>query len=201
MTLKKLAVIVFPAIALAFATSGHAQAGLVENGSFETATTFNDSKQTFDQAGVTGWSGGSNLTYLAAPGTSDGPYLAVYSGLPATSPDGGNFVEADGDPNYSSTISQTLTGLTVGQAYAVSFFQAAGQQAGFTGPTTEEWKVGLGSDYQYSSQFSLAQGAARQLGSADAEFHGHLHLRGAELPGSGHPERRPADLLPRRRGG
>jgi len=48
--------------------------------------------------------------------------------------------------------------LTVGQTYNVSFFQAAGQQAGFTGPTTERWSVSLGNQTQLSSLFSLPQG-------------------------------------------
>ncbi len=127
---------------------------LVTNGSFETTTL--TGKGTF-AGNVAGWGGGSRLTYLDYPGTADnGSYLSVYGPFPRVSPDGGKFVEADGDPNYSSAITQTINGLTIGTRYNVSFDQAAGQQAGFRGPTTERWQVLLGST-QLSSQYSLPQ--------------------------------------------
>ncbi len=146
-----------PVVALVTMT-GTAAAGpnLVTNGSFENTTL--STKGNF--AGhVSGWSGGSALTYLDTPGTADnGAYLSVYGPFPKTSPDGGNFVEADGDPNYNSAIYQVLSGLTVGADYTLTFDQAAGQQAGFTGPTTEQWAVTFGGVTQDSSKFSLPQG-------------------------------------------
>ena len=169
MTWKKLAVIVVPAVALALGASGGAEAAnLVTNGGFEsfTGSTFDtggtNNKQYFPTAAPTGWSGGSGLTFLDAPGTADNSadYLAVYGPFPSTSPNGGNFVEADGDPAYSHTaVSQTINGLTAGQSYTVTFYTAAGQQLDFTGPTTEWWTVGFGGDAtQNSSVFTLAQG-------------------------------------------
>jgi hypothetical protein len=130
-------------------------ANLVTNGSFENVSVAG--KSNFF-GNVAGWTGGNNLTFVDFPGTADdGSYLSVYGPFPSTSPAGGNFVEGDGDPNYSSAISQTLSGLTIGQKVAVSFYQAAGQQVGFTGPTTEQWQVSLGSVSQLSPMFSLAQ--------------------------------------------
>ena len=130
---------------------------LVTNGSFE-ANNLNGGKVNF-KGNVTGWSGGANLTFLDAPGTADnGSYLSVYAGFPNQSPDGGNFVEADGDPSYSGAISQTINGLTAGTKYTLTFYQGAGQQAGFKGATTERWSVSLGSDTQLSTLFSLPQG-------------------------------------------
>lgn len=41
--------------------------------------------------------------------------------------------------------------MTVGQSYNVSFYQAAGQQFGDSGATTEQWQVSLGSDTQFSA--------------------------------------------------
>ncbi len=146
-----------PALAL-LAMTGTALAGpnLVSNGSFE--STKLTTKGSF-AGNVSGWSGGSALTFLDTPGTADnGNYLTVYGPFPTTSPDGGNFVEADGDPSYSSAISQVLSGLTVGTDYSLTFDQAAGQQAGFTGPTTEQWAVTFGGVTQRSSLFSLPQG-------------------------------------------
>ena len=63
--------------------------------------------------------------------------------IPNTSPGGGNFIAADGASGYSLAIYQTLTSLTPGQAYSVSFWYAAAQQSGFTGSTTEGWQVSL----------------------------------------------------------
>jgi hypothetical protein len=145
-----------------------AQAGpLVTNGSFEQTTL--GTKGSFLN-NVFGWSGGSKLTFLDFPGTASTTYLAVYPGLPATSPNGGNFVEMDGDPNYSSAISQTLSGLTIGNSYMVNFYQAAGQQNGFKGPTTELWQVGFGNDMQKSSKYSLKQGETGNWGYQTMTF-------------------------------
>ncbi|QYE33826.1 PEPxxWA-CTERM sorting domain-containing protein [Polymorphobacter sp. PAMC 29334] len=132
-------------------------ANLVVNGSFESTDV---SGKSYFASHVTGWSGGSNLTFVDFPGTADdGSYLSVYGPFPTTSPVGGNFVEADGDPSYSGVISQSISGLTAGKSYTVSFYQAAGQQVGFTGPTTEQWSVSLGESTQLSSLYSLPQGA------------------------------------------
>jgi hypothetical protein len=148
---------------LAVATPGLAATNLVTNGSFENTTV--SGKSNF-LGNVDGWSGGSKLTFIAYPGTADdGSYLSVYGPFPATSPAGGNFVEMDGDPNYSSAIYQTISGLTVGKSYAVSFFQAAGQQLGFTGPTTEQWAVTFGTDTQLTPKYSLPEAG---IGAWDA---------------------------------
>ena len=128
------------AAAAFIAVSGSAMAApsLVANGSFE-STTLTAKGHFFGN--VAGWSGGGDsnaLQFLDFPGTADnGSYLSVYSPFPATSPDGGNFVESDGDLGYSNSIYQTINGLTAGTSYDVSFYQAAGQQAGYPGATTE----------------------------------------------------------------
>jgi hypothetical protein len=144
-------------VALASAGSASAAVNLVTNGSFEAD---NYGFKTGFQGNVTGWSGGGGLTFLATPGSADdlNQYLAIYGPFPATSPDGGNFILADGDPDYRGAFLQDLTGLTVGKKYVVSFYQAAGQQAGFTGPTTERWDVSFGGVTQASNTFSLPEG-------------------------------------------
>ena len=140
------------------AVSAHAATNLVVNGGFETVASGVTGKTSFAN-NVTGWTGGSGLTFIDYPGTADdGSYLSVYKGFPAVSPDGGKFVEADADPTYSSAITQTIGGLTVGNQYLLTFFQGAGQQAGFTGATTERWQVNFGTAQQLSSRFSLPQG-------------------------------------------
>ncbi len=96
----------------------------------------------------TGWTGGSGLIYVDAPGTAvtGGGNIDVYPGFPANSPVGGNFVEADGNPTYESGFQQMITGLTPGTTYTLSFYQAAGQEQGFANgtPTSEQWIVSLG---------------------------------------------------------
>ncbi len=141
----------------ALAAAGSASAAnLVTNGSFDADTV--GTKIGF-QGNVTGWTGGGGLTFLAPPGSADdgNQYLAVYGPFPATSPDGGNFILADGDPSYAGAFSQTISGLTIGKGYTVNFYQAAGQQLGFTGPTTERWSVSFGNDTQLSTKYSLAE--------------------------------------------
>lgn len=64
---------------------------------------------------------------------------------PGASPNGGNFVGIDGDSTIHSALSQTVAGLKIGDTYTLSFYQAAAQQQGFSGATTEQWQVSLGS--------------------------------------------------------
>jgi hypothetical protein len=93
-----------------------------------------------------GWTGGSGLIYIDSQtpgGSAAGPvYLQTY-GNPTGSVVG-NYVEADGNPIYESGFNYTVTGLTVGQTYTLSFYQGASQQTGFVGTTTNQWIVSLG---------------------------------------------------------
>jgi len=110
-------------------------------------------KNTFGAVNPVGWTGGSGLIFIDAPGTSAsspvtacGPtYLSTY-GCPSTLaiPGGYNYVEADGNPIFASGFNYNVTGLTPGETYTLSFYQAASQQRGFTGNTTEQWIVSLG---------------------------------------------------------
>ncbi len=151
---------------------------------------------TFSAVNPTGWTGGTggpngNLIFIT---TSNGNqqigvnnpnlYLQVYgptAGVTAspTNPipnplPGSNFVEADANPDFEDSFSYTqLSGLTVGQTYQLSFFVAYGQQTGFTGATTNQWIVGMGTagsvfnvtfgagntaTYAYSDTFAAANG-------------------------------------------
>ena len=102
----------------------------------------------------TGWTGGSGLIFIATPGDSSVPssgcgstYLSTY-GCPSTLaiPGGYNEVEADANPGFESGFNYELTGLTAGETYTLSFYQAASQQTGFANGlnTTEQWIVSLG---------------------------------------------------------
>jgi hypothetical protein len=105
-------------------------------------------KTLFTFANPVGWTGGTGLISIDAPGTADkvggpGNAYAVYGPFP-NPPPGGNFIQADGNPIFETSFNQVINGLTVGTDYSLSFWQAAGQQQGFVGDTTEQWKVFFG---------------------------------------------------------
>lgn len=114
-------------------------------------------KNNFTAVDPVGWTGGSGLIFIDSPGTSGSSpvtacgttYLSTW-GCPSTlSIAGGyNFVEADGNPDYESGFNYKVTGLTPGETYTLSFYQAASQQGpnsgAFYGNTTEQWIVSLG---------------------------------------------------------
>lgn len=152
--------------------AGSAQAqNLVTNGSFELST--NGPGQLGYNTNATGWSSSASNAYnfLFASGTADsltnspigqygnlplwGPNDGSANGLPASSPDGGNFVGADGAFQVGA-IQQTINGLTVGSQYVVGFYWAAAQQDNFYGPNTEQWQVSLGSETQSTAVYSNA---------------------------------------------
>jgi hypothetical protein len=100
---------------------------------------------------------------------------------PGLSPDGGNYYAADGDDSYTDNgtsptggvaggyavpLYQTITGISPGSSYILSFDQAAAQQSVKSGATTEQWEVEFcttlptvdctGSNAQFSSLMSDA---------------------------------------------
>jgi hypothetical protein len=154
--LRKSAGLCFSAAVLAVFVVPAGAVNLVQNGSFQqTSLTGSD----FMANSVTDWSTNS-YTFLVFPGTAQtniGNGVSLYRGLtalmPASSPDGGNFVAADG-AFQSGPITQTIDGLISGHRYAVSFFQAGAQQQGFDGPTTDRFQVSLGLSSQFSALIS-----------------------------------------------
>lgn len=154
---------------LTFSISAQAS-NLVTNGSFEITTNgpnyqFESSHSSKPYTTATGWTSTNNnhnaYNFIFAAGAADGsgatgqygslklwgPGTGSNNGLPATSPDGGNFVAADG-AFQNGAIHQTINGLTTGNSYDVSFWWAGAQQSGFTGATTEQWQVSLGGQTQ-----------------------------------------------------
>jgi len=153
------------------ALSGAAHANLVQNGDFET-TVFTESSQfgfynlPGDQNKVLNWNptggyetGVVNYMFLFKPGTATstgahavtgdqlmiaGPGNGVDNGF-VDSPSGGNYIGILGNHNQSPLV-QSISGLTVGEQYTLSFDWAAGQQLGFNGATTSGWTVTLGAE-------------------------------------------------------
>lgn len=147
-----------PVLAAVSVGTGARAVPVIVNGGFETTTMSVASQMT--TTNVTGWSTtGYNFLFFPGTATTSGALSQQYgalilsgtlpsgasNGFPATSPDGGNFVGADGDYQVGA-ITQTVTGLTPGIQYAVSFLWGAAQQKGYTPATTEQWKVSLGNE-------------------------------------------------------
>lgn len=106
-------------------------------------------QDTADTLGAMSWFG----TPLTLWGANNGGANAL-----ATSSNGGNFIGADGDYG-AAPIRQLIDGLIVGKTYEVSFEWAAAQQFGFTGETTEYWRVNLGMDAATWQATSIYQNA------------------------------------------
>jgi hypothetical protein len=130
---------------------------LVVNGGFENWGLGASSDEFSTQYGpgsgqLQGWTT-TGLAFVFVPGDPSaigryngfslwGPANGNNNGL-TTSGQGGNYIGSDSDRGYGAPISQTLTGLTAGNQYIVSFEWAAGQQQGFFGQTFESWEVYL----------------------------------------------------------
>ena len=122
-------------IALMLVASSSQAANLVTNGSFEQTTIPAGTSALVTNSNLTGWQTTSGYTALVAPGQAGVSYgspndPSVWQGLwantnggldaiPATSPDGGNFLASDSAWMMGTTY-QTLTNLVAGQKYAVS---------------------------------------------------------------------------------
>lgn len=143
-----------------------AHANLVTNGSFETVDPVYTSSFQVPAGNTTALPGWTTTTSLldcvVFPGSAttdacgNGATLWPGSGFPATSPDGGNFYANDGDPAWAGVLSQTITGLTPGATYELTFYQAAAQFQFYSGATTERWEVTFGSQTQLSSLMNNA---------------------------------------------
>ena len=154
----------------AFVHSALAQTNLVQNGSFaitggNTSFQFGTYNGYAPTETLAGWSSaGYNFAFLPTSTVATGTYgnLSLYSTTTTpsnsfnnASPTGGNFIGADGAYG-TAPITQTINGLATGATYAVSFAWAAAQQTGFTGATTEQWKVTLGSSTQNTNVVGIA---------------------------------------------
>jgi hypothetical protein len=152
--------VVFTGLAMAAVMTVAHATELVQNGSFE-LTTGGTSGQVDNTVTLNNWSTNNGYIFVFNSGTADttgangqygnltlwGPGNGSANGLPASSPDGGNFVASDG-AFQTEALFQTITGLTPGDEYTVSFYWAGAQQSGFTGPTTEQFEVSFGAQTQ-----------------------------------------------------
>jgi hypothetical protein len=155
---------------LGFAGSASAAVNLVQNGSFELTTPAGSTNFFIGQAGqpqLADWSYGAwpfpnaaVYTYAGANGAGAndaalgasiplyGPGNGFNNGF-VDSPDGGNFLVSDSEAEFSGAITQTISGLTSGHRYVLSFDWAGNQYLdsstlGYTGPLATSWVVSLG---------------------------------------------------------
>jgi hypothetical protein len=152
--LRKVAVIGISATALLMLATTAQATDLITNGSFEENAGSSCSVGTSGCA--TDWgSTGYNFLFINATSAQTTPIDTVSLWGPLSgdggsangfgpSPDGGAFLGLDGDFD-AGPVTQTISGLTAGDTYAVSFYWAASQQEGFNGPTIQAMNVCLGS--------------------------------------------------------
>ena len=154
------------AAAIAFAAFAFGQAradqiNLVTNGNFDQSSySYNNQFGAgYGGQGVTGWTGGNGyqLYFFNGTATVDSANSQYDNGyntgsekfytMPGSPTGGsGNFVALDGDQTngIQGSISQTISGLTVGANYVLTFDWATGQLQSRTGATTENVKVIFG---------------------------------------------------------
>ncbi len=160
--LKKFAVIASLAVSLAFATTAQATE-LVTNGNFSSLT--NGLGQLGYNTDATGWTTtGYNFVMNVADVGSSGRFgglslwdaanggSSTWNGL---SPTGGNFAAMDGDYEVGP-ITQTITGLTAGATYTLTFDYAFSQQKTFDGDTIQSLSGSLGSSTFSTGDYDLA---------------------------------------------
>lgn len=155
------------------ASSAQAATNLVTNGGFEQSTynannQFGSGWDGFGGQGVTGWTGGNGYQVYFIAGTETSvsannefgdPQSHFYPTFNALSPDGGNFVALDGDQTVpAGSISQVISGLTVGETYALTFDWAAGQFVNRSGDITEQLQVSFGDQTQLTDILAVPSG-------------------------------------------
>lgn len=83
------------------------------------------------------------------PSQNYGTSYLLYTDKLGTDPDGGNFVGFDGD-HYGGALSQVINGLTVGQGYTLTFYQASDHYQGWGDTQTSQFRVSLGHETYFA---------------------------------------------------
>jgi hypothetical protein len=160
--------------------SAHAGPNLITNGSFQSTSAYDPNNAAIGanitNSNLTGWSVTSclangcsstapaqNFTFLATPSTAaNGIYGTVAQGsaiisfysTPGVSADGGNAITEDAG-NQTAALYQTVSGLTIGDSYLLTFYQATMLANGATpGAFTGAWNVYFGTGSATNAQTS-----------------------------------------------
>lgn len=181
---------------LAYSPATQAAGPAIANGSFESVpsgvtSSYGGSALTIGNASPTGTgSGNSNLPYWnlawqtgqsygwgcevvngnTAAGLSNCGYGAVNTTGILAVPNGNNYFLAESDGNYSPVLSQTITGLTAGTTYSISFWQAAIEDASvaITSASPIDWVVSFGGATVASNTTKTSQGMTFLAGGDQA---------------------------------
>jgi hypothetical protein len=175
LTLYKFSTLGFSAIVLS-TLAFCVQANLVTNGSFEaTSHTVTVSTLLGPPGLAVGWSNiGAGGDFLIVSGSGLAPFAGITNSgtplyptyglrgpFPVAAPDGNNYVLSDGN-FHNAPIKQSISGLTIGSFYQLSFYQALAQIDESLFPTgsavTGHWQVSFGTDILNSLAMS-ANGA------------------------------------------
>jgi hypothetical protein len=158
--LKKFILTISLAASLAVTTAAQATQ-FVTNGSFSSLTLGLGLIGTRGTNNATGWStSGYNIVFNNATTSLASVALWDASNGGANSwngmaPGGVNFVAMDGDYD-TSPINQTITGLTPGKSYTLSFEYAFSQQKGYTGATLQNISASFGGSTIFTSSPNYA---------------------------------------------
>lgn len=180
----KFLVLSLPAIAALSGAYANAATNLVKNGNFESVSNggnkqlsssiTNDTHRTtlIDWTSSNGNDGGYNfvLSSNIANTWDSAIWLKSQNNGWATSANGGNIFASDSQ-YWPGVLSQTITGLTAGSKYTLSFDYALAQQVGFDGANSNNyWQIGFGNSTQNSSALSIASGGFSGWNTASMTF-------------------------------
>lgn len=166
MRIKSILLSLSAIVALSAGVAQAASTNLVANGNFE-QTTNGTNKQlasspttAADRSTLTGWTssngndGGYNFVLNSSIATTNASAIWL-EGNSSTLPNTGNIFASDSQ-YYPGTLSQSITGLSVGGLYKLTFNYALGQQVGFDGANSNNyWQVGFGGASQSTSLLSI----------------------------------------------
>ena len=162
--------------ACAVTVSAQAAGPSIANGTFENIGANKASYLIAPGNGATlsGW------TFAAAPGGNGWACVVVggvndlcgysFTTFPGVSPSGGTFLASDANSSYAQLISQTVSNLTVGANYNVSFYQAGAVESSVTVPTTDQWKVTFGGSSQTSTLMNVPKNGVSAWASQSMIF-------------------------------
>ena len=129
---------------------------------------------TYLQTTPTGWSlaaidqnvqwgvaGTYSFVMTSPTATVNAPLGGAFSMVAGTvSPDGGNLFAATSQVGTSGLqqLFQTISGLTAGNEYTLSFYEGLGQRSGYTGTASGFWNVTFGSETYTSPTVNTPSG-------------------------------------------
>jgi hypothetical protein len=165
----------FTTLALAAMVATAHATPIVDNGSFSGPSTSGElSNGSYSGVTLPGWTnanGSYNFVFTSGSAAAPNEFgnTVSFYGPPTSSPDGGNFAALSSDFNQG-TISQTISGLTAGKTYVVTFDFAGAQQQGYSGASTDYLAVSLGGQTDDTATLSNVSNGFTGWNSETLEF-------------------------------